>query len=482
MKGKFIWNLLLVVILNLLIKPFYILGIDAEIINRVGASVYGNYFALINFSFLLNIILDLGITNYNIKNIAQHHQLLDKHFSGIITLRIFLVFLYLLTTFLIAFIIGYDQLQFKILCILALNQALVAFILYVRSNLAGLHMFLEDSLISVLDRLLLIIICSILLWGNLFEMPFQIEWFIYAQTIAYFITLLICFMLVIRQTSSFTFKWNTAFALVIIKKSLPYALLILLMTIYYRIDSIMLERMIDDDSVQAGIYAQAYRFFEASNMFAYLFAALLLPIFSRMLKLGESIRELVDFAFKILMGFGLVLTVFCVFYGDAIIALRYYNYVSESSNIFIVLMICFLCVASTYIYGTLLTANGNLFFLNIIAGFGVILNILLNIILIPKYHALGSAFASLITQFLTGVFQIILCFHVFKLNLHATFIRLFIFLLGLVLFTSYLNSEIQSLYYAVILYAFFSLVWMIILKILKISDFHLLLKNRFEIE
>ena len=92
MKRKFIWNLLLVVVLNILIKPFYILGVDAEVINRVGASVYGNYFALINFSFLLNIILDLGITNFNVKNIAQHHHLLDKHFSGIITLRFLLVF------------------------------------------------------------------------------------------------------------------------------------------------------------------------------------------------------------------------------------------------------------------------------------------------------------------------------------------------------------------------------------------------------
>ena len=126
MKRKFIWNLLLVLILNLLIKPFYILGIDAEIINRVGASVYGNYFALINFSFLLNIILDLGITNFNAKNIAQHHQLLDKHFSGIITLRLMLVLIYLLATFLIAFFIGYDKNQFEILLLLALNQALVA--------------------------------------------------------------------------------------------------------------------------------------------------------------------------------------------------------------------------------------------------------------------------------------------------------------------------------------------------------------------
>ena len=54
MKQKFVWNLFLIVILNLLIKPFYIIGIDAEVINRVGLTEYGNYFALINLSFLFN--------------------------------------------------------------------------------------------------------------------------------------------------------------------------------------------------------------------------------------------------------------------------------------------------------------------------------------------------------------------------------------------------------------------------------------------
>ena len=221
MKRKFVWNLLLVVVLNLLIKPFYILGIDAEVINRVTPEVYGNYFALINFSFLLNIILDLGITNYNVKNIAQHHHLLAKHFSGIITLRFFLVLIYLLATFLIAFFIGYDSFQFKLLLVLALNQGLVAFILYIRSNFAGLHLFVQDSIISVLDRVLLIIICSILLWGGITSKPFQIEWFVYAQSISYFITLLICVFLMFRQTTNLTFKWNTAFALVILKRSFP---------------------------------------------------------------------------------------------------------------------------------------------------------------------------------------------------------------------------------------------------------------------
>ena len=482
MKRKFIWNLLLVVILNLLIKPFYILGIDAEIINRVGPSIYGNYFALINFSFLLNIILDLGITNYNVKNIAQHHQLLEKYFSGIIILRLCLVVLYLAATFLIAWIIGYEAMQFKILLILALNQALVAFILYIRSNFAGLHLFVQDSIVSVLDRVLLIIICSILLWGGVSSKTFQIEWFVYAQSASYFFTLLICVCLIFKQTNNLTLKWNPAFSIVILKQSFPYAMLILLMTIYYRIDSIMLERMLNDNSIQAGIYAQAYRFFEASNMIAYLFAALLLPIFSRMLKHHEPVSELVDCAFKMLMGFGIILTVFCCFNSYEIINFRYENHILDSSRIFTILMICFLFVSSTYIYGTLLTANGNLVYLNIIAGFGVLLNVFLNLILIPKYYAFGSAVASLVTQCLTALAQLILCFSIFKFSSYSMLFRLFVFFIG-ILFFGYITTQINiSEYVSLIIYIILSSSWLFATKLIKVSDFYLLIDNKYNLK
>ena len=476
MKGKFIGNLLLVIILNLLIKPFYILGIDAEIINRVTPEVYGNYFALINFSFLLNILLDLGVTNYNVKNVAQNQQLLEKYFSGIITLRLFLVFIYLLATFSVAYMIGYNSFQFKLLLLLAINQSLVAFILYMRSNFAGLHMFIQDSLISILDRVLLIVICSILLWGGLYQKEFQIEWFVYAQTISYLITFFVCFILTLKETKNFQFKWNPAFAFVILRKSFPYAMLILLMTIYYRIDSIMLERMKGDES--AGIYAQAYRFFEASNMLAYLFAALLLPIFSRMLKFNESVEELVDCSFKILIGFGSILTVFCCLYSTQIMELRYDLHTDVAADIFIILMICFLFVASTYIYGTLLTANGNLLYLNIIAVIGVVLNIVLNLILIPHYDAFGSAVASLITQSLTAIAQLLVCLYVFKFNFYQMFFQVFIFFIGIfcIAYASFYLNQPYSI--KIIFYLFLSVAWLFVTKVVKISDFYLLVYNK----
>lgn len=48
--------------------------------------------------------------------------------------------------------------------------------------------------------------------------------------------------------------------------------------------------------------------------------------------------------------------------------------------------------------------------------FGMLLNILLNLWLIPKYQAKGAAISSMITQFITALIQVILCYRIFKLE------------------------------------------------------------------
>lgn len=90
MQRTFLTNLALLLVLNLLVKPFYLLGIDAGVQDAVGASAYGSYAALLSLSFLLNIVLDLGLTNYNTRNIAQHTHLMGKYLSGVIGVRMVL--------------------------------------------------------------------------------------------------------------------------------------------------------------------------------------------------------------------------------------------------------------------------------------------------------------------------------------------------------------------------------------------------------
>ncbi len=166
MQKKFITNLAILICLNLLIKPFWTLVIEPSVQADVGNQAYGEYFALFNFSFLLNILLDFGITNFNNKNIAQNNHLLEKHFSGLFLLKLLLGLIYIVVTISIGLAIGYSTRYIKLLFLLGFNQFLISMLLYLRSNLLGLHAFKTDSVISVLDRFIMIGICAVLLWTS----------------------------------------------------------------------------------------------------------------------------------------------------------------------------------------------------------------------------------------------------------------------------------------------------------------------------
>ena len=451
MQRTFLTNLFLVLVLNVLIKPFYILGIDAEVLKQVektNPGDYGEYFSLLGLTFIFNIFLDFGITNFNTRNIAQNSQLLRKHFKRILTLRAILSVGYIALLFLVGFALNYNQRQFQLLSILAVNQILVSFIFYFRSNLAGLMLFKQDSIISVLDRVLLIIICSLLLWGGLTNQTFKIEWFIFAQTASYTITALIAGYLVLRKTGKIKPKFNYNFSRVIIRKSLPYALLVLLMMIYYRSDSVMLERMLPDGKAESAIYARGYRFFEALNMVGYLFAGLLLPIFSKLLKKKEDVSDILALSFKIILLFTLTFGIAAYLYRMEIMEWRFEitgNELIETGKTFGLLMFCFISFTMTYIFGTLLTAGGKLKTLNIIAGTSVLVNIILNLILIPEQGAYGAAIASFYTQAVTAFCQIILVFKLLPVQFKfVDTIRIIIFtslLIGIAFLSSYIPGN-----------------------------------------
>lgn len=474
MRRKFLTNLSLLIFLNLLIKPFWIFGIDRTVQNVVGAEEYGLYFSLFNFSLILNILLDLGITNYNNRNIAQHNQLLSKSLSNIVGLKFLLAIVYAVITIAVAVFIGYEWRQFQILFFLIFNQFIASFILYLRSNLSGLHFFKLDSIISVLDRALMILICGFLLWSNYISFDFKIEWFVYAQTAAYILTLFIASIIVYRKSEFLKINFDRAYFIAILKKSYPYAVLALLMMFYYRIDSVMLERMLPNGKEQAGIYAQGFRILDAVAMFAFLFAGLLLPMFSRMIQQKESINKLTQFSFLLLFVPTIGISMAGYFYRVELMDLLYHQHVQVSSNIFGVLMLCFIGISTTYIFGTLLTANGNLKEMNLIASVSVVLNIILNLFLIPKYWALGSAYASLVTQFFTALTQIIIVKRVFKFKVNARILALLLIFILSITFISKISVGINFLW----IYKFVAILIITVLLafILRLINLKLLFK------
>lgn len=406
MKKSFYSNLAFLLFVNILVKPFWIFGIDRTVQNTVGAESYGLYFALFNFSVLFQMLLDFGINNFNNRAVAQDAAFIKTHIADILSLKLLLAAAYAGITFVFGLASGYRGIQIRLLLLLAANQILFSLLLYLRSNISGMHLFKTDSILSVLDKLLMIFICGWLLWGNRGG-QFKIEWFIYSQSASLLFTIGAAGGIIILKHGGFAMRWNISGMKEIAMKTYPYALLGLLMAIYYRVDGVMLERMLPDGAQQAGIYAASYRLLDAANMLGFLFATILLPMFARMIRDKENVHGLVRASLGLLITSALIIVAASVIFRREIMLLLYPQSDEYWADIFGLLMPSFLGACTVYIYGTLLTANGSLRALNFIALSGMVLNVVLNLLFIPAYKALGATVATLLTQAVVAISHVV---------------------------------------------------------------------------
>jgi O-antigen/teichoic acid export membrane protein len=414
MHRIFFSNVLFSLLLNLLVKPIAIFGIDAQVQNVVGLDQYGLYFSLLSLSLILNILMDLGINNYVIKTVAKNKEEAKSQISSILLLRLLLFLVYIGILFTSAFLLGYDSMSMKLLFFLGLNQLFIVFIAYFRGFFSGLQHYKLDSFFSVFDRIILIITAgSVLLFNMGYEM--SIPLYIQLQTFGYFLTFVLAFIFFKRIVGTILWQIDLLHFKSVLQKSLPFALLIILMSLYTRIDGILLHELGANGNMEAGIYAKGFRLLDALYMFGMIFAGLLFPMFSNVLQESvQKVRELVLISANFLMSGVIVVVFIIILHAESILQLIYTSDVGAELP-FIWLMLSFIGIAMNFVFGTLLTANGNLKELNIISAIGVIINVSLNIFLIPKYGAIGAGFTAFVTQMIMAITQFILCAKNFQL-------------------------------------------------------------------
>ncbi|CAA6830208.1 MAG: Polysaccharide biosynthesis protein [uncultured Aureispira sp.] len=473
MNREFLLNLVFLISINLIIKPFYVFGIDLKVQNVVGN--YSLYFALLNFSYIFQIFSDLGIQQYNNRNIAQHDYLFDKYFSHILGLKGGLSLVFMFLSLGSALLLGYGWEELYLLTFLLFNQIFITFTFFFRSNISGLQHYRLDSLLSILDKLLMMVICVPLLWGP-WVTSFQIEWFIYAQTLAFGLTALIAFGLTRSYLKGkLVLSWNRPLLSAILKQSIPFSLVVLLMNIYTRIDAVMIERLLQSSSTnesieQGNIYAAAYRLLDAINMICFLFAGLLLPMFARMLKNKENIQALWKLSSSLMLTITVSFSVAVCFNAPEIMSLLYVNYTPSMSEVLILLMIGFNSIGIIHIVGTLLTANGNLMAMNIVFVVGIVINICANYFLILEYGAWGAAISTIITQSFVAIAELELARRTFLVAFKALFfVQILVFVLGVGAINWGLEALTMPWFLSFVLAGLLSVVWALITKIIDVG-------------
>ena len=389
--GKY---LVILIFVNLLIKPLYIFGIETQAQNLLGPNTWGLYFGLLNFCFLFQIILDPGIHNQNTKWVAENRADLSTRIGETIILKLWMGIIFLVMLAGIGSWIGYPSSYYQILGMIGLNFFLSSFYVFIKSHFPAMGDYAKESFYSILDKALLIIILGVQIYVL---KDLSLYSFILSITAANVIAIIIAFTR-LRKISKINFQFRIRNAMGILRQSFGFALVGLFMSLFNRMDGVMLQRMVEDDSYSSGVYAAGYRILDASNMFALLFASLLLPMFAYKLSVKDEVGKLAFQASQIMLVLVSLVALTGYFYAEDIMNFLYTDYTQEYADSFRILILSFIGVGFSYVYGTLITATGKLFIFNLILFAGICINWYLNYLWIPIETCIGAAKASLITQ------------------------------------------------------------------------------------
>ncbi len=402
---KFAGQVTLLLLVNVVVKLIWIFFIERKVQLSVGFAAYGAYYSIFNYTLILTVINDPGLNNYLIRYLSKGESSLNE-VSAIFYIKIMLSSLYLIVTLTGAFLLGFKD--YSIVFLLILCQLGFSFLTYLRGFLKGYQLLKTDVIFSVLDKSILITAFIPLLYLHK-EFIWTIKFYAISQLCAVIISLLLCAYYLYHKKIAVFIKGHISFNFQVLKSVLPFAVFAFLVLAYNRIDTIMLEKILPNGAFEAGIYVAAYRFLDAATMLSILFASFLYPVLSKMIGYKKQVEELIENSLVFLLNISLVLAIASWFYRSQLMEMFYGDKSNDNlALIFGVLMFCLPLVTLYYLYSTLFTANNSLKVLNVVSGFGLLLNVILNLILIPKFQAIGAAFSSAITFFIIGLTYMIL--------------------------------------------------------------------------
>lgn len=175
-----------------------------------------------------------------------------------------------------------------------------------------------------------------------------------------------------------------------------------LATVYYRVDSIMLSWL--DDFEAVAVYGVAYKFVELAHFLPTALGAALLPLLvtawpDDLARMRYTVWR--GFTIAMVVGIGIVVP-FLLFAGP-LIGLLYGDAYAAGATAARVVVLSECLAFGTQLALVPLVAAGRQRLYPVIAGLGLLLNVGLNLVLIPAYSYTGAAAATLITDVLVLV-------------------------------------------------------------------------------
>lgn len=377
--------------------------ITGVIARYFGTEKYGIFNYILSITSLFSGIASIGIYHIATKDLTQRPEDEGKILGTSFTIRLIAAILLIIaaeTT--VCIMTNNDSTSMVIgilLSLMMLFSCSEVIDYYATANLKVKYLAVSKCISYIIFAVLKILIVVLKLDIRYYTATYLIEGIIYA------IFLSISYKLIHKNIGK-TCKWSfdKDYAKKLLSNCWYFALSSIMVTIYMRIDQVMLGKMIEDKS-QVGIYSAAVRIAE---MWAFVPNSIISSFKPVIMKYkGENnnkeyvknLQRLYDISSLVSILFAIGITIFA----RLIIMILYGKAFLEASKILYILIwgIWFGILGNVH-YVWLICENKGKYSL-FYSATGSISNIIFNAILIPKYGMYGAAIATLISQFIANI-------------------------------------------------------------------------------
>jgi len=384
----------------------------------LGAEGFGILSFSLAFTGIFMIFTDLGLHNLTIREVARYKSLAKKYLNNVSVMKAILVVITLVLIAIVINLLGYPKQTVKIIYLISLSIAFKSFTEMFYSIFRAFEKMEYQSLGQILNSILMLV-------GAFFVISqrYGIIGFATTYSLVSLISLGYSFVFFTWKFTLPKLEIDLSFWKPTIKEALPFFLSAVVDIIAFKIDIIMLSMMKGDLTV--GWYSAAYRLIEALMFIPATFSGAIYPVLSNYyISSKESLKLIYKESFKYLFIVSLPIAVGTTILAHKIII---FIYKSDFTHSIIALQILIWTIPIfflTYMFGTMLAAINKQFLALKINFLCMILNVVVNLILIPKYSYIGASIATVITELLS----FILCFYllskfVYKIQIHKYILK-----------------------------------------------------------
>lgn len=377
------------------ILSFILVVYIARYLGDVGFGKYSFAFA---FTSLFLILSDLGLGTVTIREVARDKSEASKYLGNTAIIKFFLSLLTFSLIFIVINLMNYPRDTTIAVYIIGLSLVIGSFSGVFRSMFHAFERMEYDALLAVMEKIIVVSLGVFVLLSG-YGLVALVSVFLIGSIFNLSASVLVTFKKFARPK----FEIDLSFWKNIIKESIPFATALIFVSIYFYIDSVMLSVMKGDAVV--GWYNAAYNLLLALIFIPSIFMMAVFPVISGFFKTSkDSLKIVYEKSSKYLFTIALPIVVGTVLLAENIIYFIYGNVFSHSILALQILIWTFLLISvNAVLYNILGAINRQVTIMKVTAACAFV-NVVLNLILIPKLSLIGASIATVATEIMLFVF------------------------------------------------------------------------------